>query len=75
MNRHPFTHSVRGSIENLLAHRAPEAREAAASTLGETLTRVADEREALEALSTALHDPSARVQDAVLQSLVRLSTR
>ena len=73
MEKPQSMYSVRGNIENLLANHDPETRETAASTLGTGLMGIADEREALEALTTALHDPSSRVQDAVLQSLVRLS--
>ena len=67
--------TVRGSIQDLLFNHDPETRGLAAATLGKDRMGVADEREALEALNTALHDPSLRVQDVVLQSLVRLSSK
>ena len=67
--------TVRGSIQDLLFSYDPETRGVAAATLGKGHMGIANEREALEALNTALHDPSLRVQEAVLQSLVRLSTK
>lgn len=73
MSRGQFHQTVRGSIQNLFFNDDAEARGIAAATLGSDSMGVANEREALEALNTALHDPSVRVQDAVLQSLVRIS--
>ena len=67
--------AVRGTIEDLLFNQDPETRSTAAATLGGSAMCVADEREALEALTTALQDPSTTVQEAVLQSLVRLSAK
>ena len=67
--------TVRGRIQDLFFNYDPEARGIAATTLGQDHTGVANEREALEALNAALRDPSSRVQEAVLQSLVRLSCK
>ena len=67
--------AVRGNIQDLLFNQDPETRSTAAATLGGHTMGVADEREALEALTTALKDPCANVQEAVLQSLVRLSAK
>ena len=67
--------AVRGTIEDLFFNQDPETRSTAAATLGSPAKCVADEREALEALTTALQDPSTTVQEAVLQSLVRLSAK
>ena len=75
MNPDRAHQTVRGSIQDLLFNHDPETRGLAAATLATDHMCVADEREALEALNTALHDPSAQVQDAVLQSLVRLSIK
>lgn len=67
--------AVRGTIQDLLFNQDPETRCTAAATLGGHGMCVADEREALEALTTALQDPCTTVQEAVLESLVRLSAQ
>ncbi len=68
-------HSVRRCVSDLLFHNDPEARGLAAAALGKDPMGVASEREALEALSAALHDPVLKVQEAALQSLVRLGRK
>ena len=66
--------NVQGTIEELLYHQDPEKRLSAATHLGHDVAGVSDQRCALEALTAALQDPCATVQDAVLQSLMRMST-
>ncbi len=61
------------TVTNLLFHQDPEARFDAALHLGGEAKGVSGQRRALEALTTALRDPCLTVQEAVLQSLVRLS--
>ena len=68
--RHSQT--IQGNIQDLFFHDDPDARGLAAATLGESCMSIAHEREVIEALNTALHDPVATVQDAALQSLMRL---
>ena len=75
MYTHESRKAVRGTIEDLLFSHDPEARRMAAANLGESPIRVADKRDALEALNTALGDPCTSVQEAVLQSLVRMSVK
>ena len=62
-----------GSSCTLLFHQDPDIRLDAAIQLGGTTTGVSEQRLALEALTTALEDPCATVQEAVLQSLMRMS--
>ena len=66
---------VKGTIEELLFNEDPETRLAAAADLGNKAVGVSDQRYALEDLTTALQDPCSTVQDAVLQSLMRMSTK
>jgi hypothetical protein len=66
--RHPT-----GSLDDLLCHTDPDARFYAATRLGYGAIGASVQRSALEALTTALRDPCAPVQNAVLQSLMRLS--
>ena len=68
-------HNVKGSIQDLLFHEDPETRLHAATDLGHETASVFEQRYALEALTTALQDPCATVQDAVLQSLMRMSSK
>jgi hypothetical protein len=68
-------HSVEGSMQNLLFHQDPEARMDAALQLGGETVRISDQRLALEALTQALRDPCSTVQEAVLQSLMRMSIK
>lgn len=68
-------HSVEGSMQNLLFHQDPEARMDAALQLGGETVRISDQRLALEALTQALRDPCSTVQEAVLQSLMRMSVK
>lgn len=67
--------TVEGTIQNLLFSQDPEARLDAAVHLGSEATRVSDQRRTLEALTTALQDPCSTVQEAVLQSLMRMSVK
>ena len=67
--------SVEGSSHKLLFHQDPEARWDAAIQLGDEMGGVSDQRLALEALTTALQDPCSTVQEAVLQSLMRMSAK
>ena len=67
--------NLEGSSQNLLFHQDPDTRLDAALQLGGGTTRVSDQRIALEALTTALHDPCSTVQEAVLQSLMRMSAK
>jgi|GEM_PF-3229374 len=69
----PKTH--KGSSRALLFHQDPDARLDAAIQLGGDTPRASDQRIALEALTTALHDPCSTVQEAVLQSLMRMSVK
>ena len=66
-------HTVEGSMSNLLFHQDPDTRLDAALQLGGQANRISDQRLALEALTQALHDPDLTVQEAVLQSLMRMS--
>lgn len=66
-------HIVEGFMSNLLFHQDPDTRLDAALQLGERANRIAAQRLALEALTQALHDPDSTVQEAVLQSLMRMS--
>lgn len=69
------SHNMKGTVEDLLFHEDPEARLSAATHLGHEAVGVSDQRCALEALTTALQDPCSTVQDAVLQSLMRMSVK
>ncbi|MEX0830257.1 MAG: hypothetical protein WD032_08430 [Nitrospirales bacterium] len=64
-----------GSSRTLLCHQDPDSRLDAALQLGGDAERIADQRLALEALTTALEDPCLTVQEAVLQSLMRMSVK
>jgi len=64
-----------GSSRTLLFHQDPDIRLDAALQLGGDTNRIADQRLALEALTTALEDPCSTVQEAVLQSLMRMSVK
>jgi hypothetical protein len=68
-------HTVEGSMQNLLFHQDPDTRLDAALQLGGETIRISDQRLALEALTLALRDPCSTVQEAVLQSLVRMSAK
>ena len=59
----------------LLFHQDPDIRLDAAIQLGGDAVGVSDQRLALEALTTALEDPCSTVQEAVLQSLMRMSAK
>ncbi len=65
--------NIEGSSHTLLFHLDPDIRSDAAIQLGGDTARVSDRRFALEALTTALQDPCATVQEAALQSLMRMS--
>ena len=67
--------TIEGSSHNLLFHQDPDARMDAAIQLGSEMVGVSGQRMALEALTTALQDPCATVQEAVLESLVRMSAK
>jgi hypothetical protein len=58
-----------------LFHLDPDIRLDAAIQLGGDTARVGDQRLALEALTTALQDPCSTVQEAALQSLMRISVK
>lgn len=66
---------VEGSMQNLLFHQDPDTRLDAALQLGGDTIRISDQRLALEALTLALQDPCSTVQEAVLQSLMRMSVK
>jgi hypothetical protein len=68
-------HTVEGSMQNLLFHQDPDTRLDAALQLGGETLRISDQRLALEALTLALQDPCSTVQEAVLQSLMRMSVK
>jgi hypothetical protein len=68
-------HTVEGSMQNLLFHQDPDTRMDAALQLGGETIRISDQRLALEALTLALQDPCSTVQEAVLQSLMRISVQ
>jgi hypothetical protein len=65
--------NIEGSSRTLLFHQDPDTRMDAAIQLGSDTTGASDQRLALEALTAALQDPCSTVQEAVLQSLVRMS--
>jgi len=65
--------NIEGSSRTLLFHQDPDIRLDAAIQLGGDTAGVSDQRLALEALTTALQDPCSTVQEAVLQSLMRMS--
>jgi hypothetical protein len=67
--------TVEGSMQNLLFHQDPDTRLDAALQLGGETLRISDQRLALEALTLALQDPCSTVQEAVLQSLMRMSVK
>jgi len=67
--------TTEGSSRTLLFHQDPDIRLDAAIQLGGQTTGVSGQRLALEALTTALEDPCATVQEAVLQSLMRMSVK
>jgi hypothetical protein len=64
-----------GSSRTRLFHQDPDIRFDAAIQLGGDTGRISDQRLALEALTTALEDPCSTVQEAVLQSLMRMSAK
>ncbi len=64
-----------GSSCTLLFHQDPDIRSNAAIQLGGETDRVSAQRFALEALTTALEDPCSTVQEAALQSLMRMSVK
>lgn len=68
-------HTVEGFMQNLLFHQDPETRQDAALHLGGKTIRISDQCLALEALTVALDDPCSTVQEAVLQSLMRMSVK
>ena len=59
----------------LLFHQDPDTRFDAAIQLGGDMACVSAQRVALEALTTALQDPCSTVQEAALQSLMRMSVK
>ena len=61
------------SMSNLLFHQNPDTRMDAALHLEGRASRISAQRLALEALTQALRDPDSTVQEAVLQSLIRMS--
>jgi hypothetical protein len=65
--------TAEGSMQNLLFHQDPDTRMDAALQLGGETMGISDQRLALEALTLALQDPCSTVQEAVLQSLMRIS--
>jgi hypothetical protein len=65
--------TAEGSMQNLLFHQDPDTRMDAALQLGGVTMGISDQRLALEALTLALQDPCSTVQEAVLQSLMRIS--
>jgi hypothetical protein len=67
--------TVEGSMQHLLFHQDPDTRLNAALQLGGETIRISDQRLALEALTLALRDPCSTVQEAVLQSLMRMSVK
>ena len=73
MSTGKFPQTVKGNLQDLFFSYDPEARRLAAATLGRDHLGAGSKREVLEALNTALHDPVVTVQDAALQSLVRLA--
>lgn len=68
-------HTIEGFMQNLLFHQDPDTRMDAALQLGGETIRISDQRLALEALTMALQDPCSTVQEAVLQSLMRISVQ
>jgi hypothetical protein len=75
MNSKKSQVTVEGFMHNLLFHQDPDTRMDAALQLGGETIRIADQRLALEALTLALQDPCSTVQEAVLQSLMRISAK
>lgn len=67
--------TIEESLHNLLFHQDPDMRFSAALQLGGETGRICDQRLALEALTVALKDPCSNVQEAVLQSLMRMSVK
>ena len=67
--------NIEGTSQTLLFHQDPDIRMDAAIRLGGDTDRISDQRLALEALTTALEDPCSTVQEAVLQSLMRMSVK
>ncbi len=65
--------TAEGFMQNLLFHQDPDTRMNAALQLGGETMGISDQRLALEALTLALQDPCMTVQEAVLQSLMRIS--
>ena len=63
------------SSRTYLFHQDPDIRFDAAMQLGGATACVSDQRLALEALTMALNDPCATVQEAALQSLMRMSEK
>ena len=66
---------IEGSSCTLLFHQDPDIRLDAAIQLGGETDGVSHQRLALEALTTALEDPCSTVQEAALQSLMRMSVK
>ena len=64
-----------GSSGTCLFHQDPGIRFDAAIQLGGATACISDQRLALEALTIALQDPCATVQEAALQSLMRMSEK
>lgn len=67
--------NIEDSSRSLLFHQDPDIRLDAAIQLGGDTTGISEQRLALEALTTALEDPCSTVQEAVLQSLMRMSVK
>ena len=64
---------TRKNIQDLLFNPDPEQRRMAAEGLGRANLPIANEGDALEALTMAMHDRHMAVQETAFQSLVRLS--
>jgi len=67
--------NTEGFSRMCLFHQDPAIRFDAAIQLGGATISISDQRFALEALTTALQDPCATVQEAALQSLMRMSEK
>jgi len=67
--------NIEGFSRTCLFHPDPDIRLDAAIQLGGATACPFDQRFALEALTTALQDPCATVQEAALQSLMRMSEK
>lgn len=64
---------VRRTIQELLFHPDPTHRQLAADILGGIPLRIAEEGDALEALTTAMDDPAVPVKESAFQAMVRIS--